>query len=132
MSSPRCSKRLKRGRLSPRLKRLPNKAWQRARMKDPRVIKLTGFERSVLRATLKIPFGETRTYAWVAGEIGKPGAVRAVGTALRKNPWPLLIPCHRVIKTGGSLGKYAGKDNGRKQELISCERALAEIFRAIE
>ncbi|MBF0593417.1 MAG: MGMT family protein [Candidatus Omnitrophica bacterium] len=90
--------------------------------------KLTSFEAAVLKAALAIPFGETRTYAWVAERIGKPGAVRAVGTALRKNPWPLIIPCHRVIKSDGSLGKYAGKSDGRKKELIELERALIKIF----
>ena len=87
---------------------------------------LTEFERSVLKAALAIPFGETRTYSWVAKRIGKPKAVRAVGSALRNNPWPLIIPCHRVIKSDGSLGKYAGKDTGRKKELIELERKLKQ------
>ncbi|MEI6438327.1 MAG: MGMT family protein [Candidatus Omnitrophota bacterium] len=90
---------------------------------------LTPFEAAVLKATLAIPFGETRTYAWVAKQIGKPGAVRAVGSALRKNPWPLIIPCHRVIKSDGSLGKYAGKDTGRKKELIELELKLLARFK---
>jgi O-6-methylguanine DNA methyltransferase len=85
---------------------------------------LTAFELSVLKATLEIPFGETRTYQWVARRIGRPGAVRAVGSALRKNPYPLIIPCHRVIRSDGSLGKYAGKDSGRKKELIELERSI--------
>jgi O-6-methylguanine DNA methyltransferase len=93
-------------------------------MKFRNDIKLTAFELAVLRATLEIPFGETRTYAWVARRIGKPRAVRAVGSALRKNPWPLIIPCHRVIKSDGSLGRYAGKDDGRKKKLIELERGL--------
>ena len=88
---------------------------------------LTNFEYQVLKVTLEIPFGETRTYTWVAEKIGRPGAVRAVGTALRKNPYPLIIPCHRVIKSDGSLGKYAGKDTGRKKELIELEHSLARI-----
>ena len=62
--------------------------------KGPR---LTAFEQRVLRITSTIPFGETRSYAWVAKKAGRPKAVRAVGQALRKNPFPLLIPCHRVI-----------------------------------
>lgn len=65
------------------------------------------FQRAVLEATSTIPVGETRPYAWVAREMGKPGAVRAVGTALAKNPIPLLIPCHRVVRSDGSLGQYA-------------------------
>ncbi len=91
---------------------------------------LTPFERAVLKATLEIPFGETRTYAWVARQVGKPGAVRAVGQALRKNPYPLLIPCHRVIRSDGTLGKYAGRDDGRKKELIDLERELRVVFRS--
>ena len=91
---------------------------------------LTPFERSVLKATLEIPFGETRTYAWVARQVGKPGAARAVGQALRKNPYPLIIPCHRVIRSDGTLGKYAGRDDGRKKELIDLERELREVFRS--
>ena len=85
---------------------------------------LTSFEWSVLKAALEIPFGETRSYAWVAQRIGRPNAVRAVGSALRKNPWPLIIPCHRVVKSDGTPGKYAGKDAGRKRELIELERRL--------
>lgn len=87
---------------------------------------LTKFELAVLAVTLEIPFGETRTYAWVAKRIGRPKAVRAVGSALRKNPWPLLIPCHRVIKSDGSPGKYAGEDTGRKERLIGLERELRD------
>ncbi|NTV29772.1 MAG: MGMT family protein [Candidatus Omnitrophica bacterium] len=92
---------------------------------DDKIARLTEFERAVLAATLTIPFGETRSYAWVAGKIGCPKAVRAVGTALRKNPWPLIVPCHRVVRSDGSPGKYAGKDDGRKAELIRLERELA-------
>lgn len=93
-------------------------------MKPADFKELTPFEWAVLKATSEIPFGETRTYAWVAKRIGKPKAVRAVGQALRRNPWPLLIPCHRVIKSDGSLGKYAGKDDGRKKFLIELERKI--------
>lgn len=87
---------------------------------------LTEFEKAVYRAALEIPFGETRSYQWVAERIGSPKAVRAVGTALRKNPWPLIIPCHRVIKADGRPGRYAGKDTGRKQQLISLEKGLKQ------
>jgi methylated-DNA-[protein]-cysteine S-methyltransferase len=97
-------------------------------MKFNKKTNLTKFEMAVLRATLEIPFGETRTYAWVAKRIGKRGAVRAVGSALRKNPWPLIIPCHRVIRSDGSPGLYAGKDDGRKKKLIDLEHSiLAEM-----
>ena len=65
-----------------------------------------GFQRRVLEAARQIPFGEARPYAWVAGRIGSPRAVRAVGTALGRNPVPLLVPCHRVWRTDGGLGGY--------------------------
>jgi len=66
----------------------------------------TPFERAVLEATLSIPPGELRPYSWVAGQIDRPRAVRAVGTALGHNPVPLLIPCHRVIRADGTMGHY--------------------------
>ena len=97
-------------------------------MKLSKKVALTRFELAVLRAALEIPFGETRTYAWIARRIGKPRAVRAVGAALRKNPWPLIVPCHRVIKSDGSLGKYAGKDTGRKRKLIDLEHRIKEAI----
>jgi O-6-methylguanine DNA methyltransferase len=68
--------------------------------------RLSEFERAVLRQVLHIPRGEVRPYAWVAREIGSPKAVRAVGSALRRNPIPLLIPCHRVVRSDGSAGEY--------------------------
>jgi O-6-methylguanine DNA methyltransferase len=67
---------------------------------------LTSFEQQVLAKTREIPRGEVRSYGWVAREIGRPRAVRAVGTALGHNPIPLLIPCHRVIRSDGDLGEY--------------------------
>lgn len=68
---------------------------------------LTDFQRAVLRKAAEIPPGETRSYGWVAREIGRPGAVRAVGSALNRNPVPVLIPCHRVGRSDGHLGEYA-------------------------
>lgn len=65
------------------------------------------FQQAVLRAVYAIPYGEVRTYAQIAAQIGKPGAVRAVGTANARNPLPLVIPCHRVIGSDGSLHGYA-------------------------
>jgi len=69
---------------------------------------LTAFEQQVLHATCTIPRGEVRTYGWVAAAIGNPKAVRAVGTALGHNPIPLLIPCHRIVRSGGVVGHYSG------------------------
>ena len=90
--------------------------------------RLTAFQREVFRVVTEIPFGETRTYAWVAAKIGKPKAVRAVGQALRRNPYPLLIPCHRVVHTNGSAGAYLGRQDGRKEELIRLERGFRACF----
>lgn len=68
---------------------------------------LSDFERDTLLKANEIPRGEVRPYAWIAREIGRPGAVRAVGSALGRNPVPLLIPCHRVIRSDGTPGDYA-------------------------
>jgi O-6-methylguanine DNA methyltransferase len=68
----------------------------------------TAFQLEVWSALREIPYGETRSYAWLARSLGRPNAVRAVGTANGANPLSLVIPCHRVINTGGKLGGYAG------------------------
>jgi O-6-methylguanine DNA methyltransferase len=68
---------------------------------------ISEFERAVLHKAREVPRGEMRPYAWIAREIGHPQAVRAVGTALRRNPVPLLIPCHRIGKSDGRIGNYA-------------------------
>jgi O-6-methylguanine DNA methyltransferase len=81
---------------------------------------LSEFERSVLLKTLTIPRAEVRPYAWIAREIGSPGAVRAVGSVLAKNPLPLLIPCHRVTRSDGHLGGY-GFGNEAKRAMLSAE-----------
>ena len=81
---------------------------------------LTPFQQEVLRATATIPRGEIRTYGWIAREIGRPGAGRAVGTALNRNPVPVLVPCHRVGRSDGTLGEYAfGAE--MKRELLEAE-----------
>ena len=64
------------------------------------------FERAVLAAALTIPRGQVRPYAWIAREIGRPGASRAVGSALGRNPVPVLVPCHRVVRGDGRVGDY--------------------------
>lgn len=75
----------------------------------------TEFEKKVWEALKEIPYGETRTYKWLAEEIGKPHAFRAVGNALGKNPIPIIFPCHRVIETDGSIGGYSpGTDIKRR------------------
>jgi O-6-methylguanine DNA methyltransferase len=90
---------------------------------------LTDFEWQVLRATLTIPLGETRSYKWVARKIGRPRAVRAVGQALRKNPYPLLIPCHRVVRSDGTAGGYAGKMDGKKGKLLCVEQDILRYLK---
>ncbi len=67
-----------------------------------------GFRRRVLRATAAIPFGETRSYRDVATTAGSPNAVRAAGSALATNPLPIIVPCHRVLRTDGALGGFRG------------------------
>jgi O-6-methylguanine DNA methyltransferase len=85
---------------------------------------LTDFQRDVLAATRTIPAGETRPYAWVAAEIGRPGAVRAAGTVLATNPVPLLIPCHRVVPSHGDIGRYIF-GTPAKRRLLAAEGAAA-------
>lgn len=68
----------------------------------------TTFQRKVWEITRLIPYGETRSYRWVAEQIGQPGAVRAVGQALARNPLPIIIPCHRVVASNNKLGGYSG------------------------
>jgi methylated-DNA-[protein]-cysteine S-methyltransferase len=79
------------------------------------------FARSVLEATAAIPYGAVASYAGVARRIGRPSAVRAVAQALRWNPLPIVVPCHRVVGTSGRLTGYAGDQVGLKQRLLSVE-----------
>ena len=79
----------------------------------------TPFERAVLEKTREIPRGEVRPYAWIAREIGRPRAVRAVGTALGKNPVPLIIPCHRVVRSDGTAGSYVFGSRAKRALLAS-------------
>ena len=82
---------------------------------------LSEFERAVLEKALEIPGGEVRPYSWIAREIGHPDAVRAVGTALSKNPVPLLIPCHRVVRADGTIGRYSLGGRRVKRTLLEVE-----------
>jgi methylated-DNA-[protein]-cysteine S-methyltransferase len=79
-----------------------------------------GFHRRVLRATERIGYGEVRTYTEVAARAGSARAVRAAGNALASNPIPVVVPCHRVVRTGGGLGGYAGGLE-RKEFLLALE-----------
>lgn len=68
----------------------------------------TPFQRVVWEMTRRIPYGETRSYLWVAEQIRRPRAVRAVGQALGRNPLPIIVPCHRVVASNGGLGGFTG------------------------
>ncbi len=70
-----------------------------------------------------MPYGETRSYKWLAGEAGSPRAYRAVGQAMAKNPFPLVVPCHRVVASDGSLGGFSGGLD-LKKALLDLERSL--------
>jgi AraC family transcriptional regulator of adaptative response/methylated-DNA-[protein]-cysteine methyltransferase len=85
----------------------------------------TAFQEAVWRELRKIPLGQTRSYADIAAAVGQPGAVRAVGTANGSNPVSVLVPCHRVIRSDGSLGGYAGGLD-RKRKLLDAEAAAAQ------
>ena len=83
-------------------------AGKRSRFEVPLDLRGTPFQEKVWRALLDIPYGETRTYAQIAAQIGSPSAVRAVGAANGANPVAIIVPCHRVVATGGGLGGYGG------------------------
>jgi O-6-methylguanine DNA methyltransferase len=89
---------------------------------------LSEFERAVLLKALEIPSGEVRPYSWIAREIGHPGAVRAAGSALAKNPVPLLIPCHRVVRSDGHIGNYSLGGARNKRRLLEVEGARPELL----
>ncbi len=81
----------------------------------------TEFEVAVWRKALEIPRGEVRPYGWIAAEIGHPKAVRAVGTALSHNPVPLVVPCHRVVRSDGSIGQYSLGGPEAKRTVLRAE-----------
>lgn len=87
---------------------------------------LTDFGRAVLLKAVEIPRGEIRSYGWVAREIGRPLAVRAVGTALANNPIPLFIPCHRVVRSDGRIGQYGMGGPETKRRLLLWEGVPAD------
>lgn len=85
----------------------------------------TPFQREVWKELCRIPIGTTISYAELAIRVGRPAAVRAVGTANGRNPLPVIVPCHRVIGSDGSLTGYAGGTT-MKQQLLDHERSLCE------
>ena len=85
----------------------------------------TKFQLKVWKYLMNIPKGEVKTYLDVAKDIGKPKAFRAVANAIGKNPYPIKIPCHRVIRSDGKLGGYSGKGGIReKRRLLILEKAI--------
>ncbi|MCK4810023.1 MAG: methylated-DNA--[protein]-cysteine S-methyltransferase [Candidatus Omnitrophica bacterium] len=89
---------------------------------------MTEFEKKVLKEVLKIPIGEIRTYSEIAKLAGKPKAYRAAANAVKKNPFPVFIPCHRVIKSNGDTGGYSlGKE--MKKKLINLEKKIKDMLK---
>jgi len=85
------------------------------------------FSKAVLREVSKIPLGQTRSYSWVAKRLKRAKAVHAVGQVLKRNKFPIIIPCHRVIKADGKLGGYS-KGIKRKKRLLFLEREIIKIL----
>jgi len=122
-------------RVSPRILRAPGRldeaareideyfAGRRQRFDLPLDYRLSsGFRRTVLARLPSIEYGKTVSYANVASDVGSPKAFRAVGTACATNPLPVVVPCHRVVKSGGDLGSYRGGPEA-KRFLIDLEAA---------
>ena len=84
----------------------------------------TSFQRGIWEAARQIPYGQTRSYGWVARQAGKPGAARAAGQALGRNPLPVIVPCHRVLAGDGGLGGFSGGLE-MKKFLLTLEKATS-------
>lgn len=95
-------------------------------MKKINIKKLKGtpFQKKVWKELLNIPKGKTITYKELARNIGRPKAVRAVGNAVGVNPLPVIIPCHRVVKSDGSLGGYSGKGGVKTKRLLLIKEGI--------
>jgi O-6-methylguanine DNA methyltransferase len=93
----------------------------------------TDFQRACWQACRTIPRGETRSYAWLAAAAGSPGAARAAGQAMRRNPMPIVVPCHRVVGSGRWIGGYSGEARadgpmiGIKVALLQLEAGHADV-----
>ena len=86
---------------------------------------LTRLQQAVLKAVFEIPYGQTRSYGEIAAAVGRPGASRFVGSTMAGNPFPLIIPCHRVIKSDGTFGRFGG-GTALKATLIWKEKQAAD------
>ena len=82
---------------------------------------LTSFQTDVLGAAATIPRGEVRSYGWLAAEVDRPNAIRAAGSVMARNPVPLIIPCHRVVRSDGHIGNYSLGGAHNKSELLAHE-----------
>lgn len=92
---------------------------------------MTPFAKKVYKVVLSIPIGEVRSYKWVAKVAGSPRAFRAVGQILKNNPYPVIIPCHRVVKSNDKLGGYIfGAD--KKKSLLEIERKIGLCLKSRE
>jgi methylated-DNA-[protein]-cysteine S-methyltransferase len=91
----------------------------------------TSFQKACWQALLRIPYGQTRTYAQIAREIGRPQAFRAVGQANHDNPIAIIVPCHRVLGAGGTLTGYGG-GLSTKEKLLQLEGASFRVVRPAE
>ncbi len=87
----------------------------------PYLLKVSPYRQKVLTELAKVPYGQTVTYRDLAIATGNPGAVRAVGSAMRTNPIVLIVPCHRVVKTDGTLGNYSAGGPANKEWLLAFE-----------
>lgn len=111
---------LRKGKAHPQLKKELREYFESGREEFTAKIEFssgTDFDKAVWQALSEIPYGETRTYKWLAEKIGNPNASRAVGQALSRNPIPLVVPCHRIIESDGSPGGYSGGINIKRRLL---------------
>ena len=88
---------------------------------------MTSFAKKVYQVVSRIPLGEVRTYKWVAAKAGNFKAARAVGQILKNNPYPLIIPCHRVVGSCGKLGGYS-QGKRKKEALLNLERQIRKLM----
>ncbi|MCF7897575.1 MAG: MGMT family protein [Candidatus Omnitrophica bacterium] len=89
---------------------------------------MTDFEKKVLKIVFEIPPGEVRSCKWIAEKAGRPRAYRAVANALGKNPYPIFIPCHRVVKSSANSGGYF-KGQTVKKKLIKFEKEIKDVIK---
>ncbi len=94
-------------------------------------ISFSPLEKKVYTALLTVPLGEVCSYGWLARKVGKPSHAREIGQILKRNPFPLLVPCHRIIKSDGALGGYAGGVAAKKR-LLALEKKIRQCLASKE